>query len=123
MSLASSDSSEAQAALTKQYEADKQAIEARMDPGKALLEDLDFELRLMKMSNVERSTAIAGKELGRADEDVRLLGNVVDRAAASARESASIASEITDNARRRMSEQSRDPITSASLPAPRSPGR
>ena len=57
------------------------------------------------------------------EKDVRLLGNVVDRAAASARESASIASEITDNARRRMSEQSRDPITSASLPAPRSPGR
>ncbi|GAA0969294.1 MAG: hypothetical protein Q7J48_10200 [Nocardioides sp.] len=80
-------------------------------------------LGLLEPVSLERSTAIAGKELGRADEDVRLLGNVVDRAAASARESASIASEITDNARRRMSEQSRDPITSASLPAPRSPGR
>ena len=80
-------------------------------------------LGLLEPVSLERSTAIAGKELGRADEDVRLLGNVVDRDAASARESASIASEITDNARRRMSEQSRDPITSASLPAPRSPGR
>ena len=61
--------------------------------------------------------------LGRADEDVRLLENIVDHAAANARQSAGIASEITDNARRRMAEQSRDPITSPSLPAPRSPGR
>ena len=78
---------------------------------------------LLEPVSLERSIATAGKELGRADEDVRLLGNVVDHAAASARESAGIASEITDNARRRMSEQSRDPITSPSHPAPRYPGR
>ncbi|MDP3968102.1 MAG: hypothetical protein Q8Q02_07450 [Nocardioides sp.] len=78
---------------------------------------------LLEPVTLERSIATAGKELGRADEDVRLLGNVVDHAAASARESAGIASEITDNARRRMSEQSRDPITSPSHPAPRYPGR
>jgi hypothetical protein len=71
----------------------------------------------------ERSIATAGNELGRAEEDVRLLGNVVDHATASARESAAIASEITANARRRMSEQGRGPIPSASLPAPRSPRR
>jgi hypothetical protein len=78
---------------------------------------------LLEPVTLERSIATAGKELGRADEDVRLLGNVVDHAAASARESAGIASEITDNARQRMSEQSRDPIPSSSLPAPRAPGR
>ncbi|KAB2811051.1 hypothetical protein F9L07_03725 [Pimelobacter simplex] len=78
---------------------------------------------LLEPVSLERSIATAGKELGRADEDVRLLGNVVDHAAASARESAGIASEITDNARRRMAEQSRDPVPSPSLPGPRSPGR
>lgn len=78
---------------------------------------------LLEPVSLERSIATAGKELGRADEDVRLLGDVVDHAAASARESAGIASEISDNARRRMSEQSREPVPSASLPTPRSPGR
>lgn len=78
---------------------------------------------LLEPVSLQRSIATAGKELGRADEDVRLLGNVVDHAAASARESAGIASEITDNARRRMAEQSRDPVPSPSLPGPRSPGR
>lgn len=78
---------------------------------------------LLEPVSLERSIATAGKELGRADEDVRLLGNVVDHAAASARESAGIASEITDNARRRMAEQSRDPDPSPSLAGPRSPGR
>ncbi|UUW88594.1 hypothetical protein [Pimelobacter simplex] len=78
---------------------------------------------LLEPVSLERSIATAGKELGRADEDVRLLGNVVDHAAASARESARIASEITENARRWMAEQSRDPVLSPSLPGPRSPGR
>jgi len=81
-------------------------------------------LGLLEPVSLERSIATAGKELGRADEDVRLLGNIVDHAEASARESAGIASEITDSARRRMSERSRDPIPSASsLPTPRSPSR
>lgn len=79
-------------------------------------------LGLLEPVSLERSIATAGKELGRADEDVRLLGNIVDHAAASARESAGIASEITDDACRRISERSRDPIPSASsLPTPRSP--
>jgi len=55
--------------------------------------------------------------------DRRLLGNVVDHAAASARESAGIASEITDNARRRLSGQGRDAVPSGWPPAPRSPSR
>ena len=59
----------------------------------------------------------AGKELDRADEDVRLLEDVVDHAAANAQQSASIASEISDNARRRMSEHGRDPAPNAAASA------
>ena len=78
---------------------------------------------LLEPVSLERSIATAGKELGRADEDVRLLENVVDHAAANARQSAGIASEITDNARRRMSGQGRDAVPSGWPPAPRSPSR
>jgi hypothetical protein len=78
---------------------------------------------LLEPVTLERSIATAGKELGRAEEDVRLLGDVVDRAAASARESAGIASEITDTARRRIAERDRDPIPSAAAPAPGFPRR
>jgi len=80
-------------------------------------------LGLLEPVSLERSIATAGKELGRADEDVRLLGNVVDHAAVSARESAGIASEITDNARQRLSGQGRDAVPSGWPPAPRSPSR
>jgi hypothetical protein len=73
---------------------------------------------------LERSIATAGKELGRADEDVRLLENVVDHAAANARQSAGIASEITDNARRRMAEQGCGQVPrQAAAPAGGSPAR
>jgi hypothetical protein len=74
---------------------------------------------------LERSIGSAGKELGRADEDVRLVEDVIDRAAASARQAASIASEISDNARRRMTEQARDPNHPVGTPAPttRAPAR
>lgn len=80
-------------------------------------------MSLLEPVSLERSIETAGKELGRADEDVRLLSNVVDHAAASGREAAGLASEITDNARPRMAEQSRDPVPSPSRPGPRSPGR
>lgn len=63
--------------------------------------------RLLESVTLERSIVAAGKELGRADEDVRLLENVVDHAAANARQSAGIATEMTDSARRRMTEQGR----------------
>lgn len=60
---------------------------------------------LLEPVTLERSIATAGKELGRADEDVNLLENVVDHAAANIQQSTGIAREITDNARRRMAEQ------------------
>ncbi len=78
---------------------------------------------LLEPVTLDRSIRTAGKELGRADEDVRLLGDVVDHAATSARQSAGIAAEISDNARRRMSEHGRDPDASAAAPATGSPAR
>ena len=78
---------------------------------------------LLEPVTLERSIATAGKELGRADEDVRLLENVVDHAAANARQSAGIASEITDNARRRMAEQGRGQVPRQAAPASGSPAR
>jgi hypothetical protein len=78
---------------------------------------------LLEPVTLERSIATAGKELGRADEDVRLLENVVAHAAASARQSAGIASEITDNARRRMAEQGRGQVPRQAAPAGGSPAR
>lgn len=78
---------------------------------------------LLEPVTLERSIATAGKELGRADEDVRLLENVVDHAAANARQSAGIASEITDNARRRMAEQGRGHVPRQAAPAGGSPAR
>ena len=78
---------------------------------------------LLEPVTLERSIATAGKELGRADEDVRLLENVVDHAASSARQSAGIATEITDNARRRMAEQGRVQIPHQAAPSVGSPAR
>ncbi|WP_121256558.1 hypothetical protein [Nocardioides ferulae] len=78
---------------------------------------------LLEPVTLERSIATAGKELGRADEDVRLLENVVDHAAANARQSVGIASEITDNARQRMAEQGRDQVPRQVAPASGSPAR
>ena len=78
---------------------------------------------LLEPVTLERSLVTAGKELGRADEDVRLLENVVDHAAANARQSAGIASEISDNARRRMAEHGRDQMPGAAAPTVGSPAR
>jgi hypothetical protein len=78
---------------------------------------------LLEPVTLERSIATAGNELGRADENVRLLANVVDHAGANARQSAGIASEITDNARRRIAEQGRGQVPRQAAPAGGSPAR
>ena len=80
-------------------------------------------ISMLEPVTLERSIATAGKELGRADEDVRLLSDVVGHAASSARESAGIATEITDNARRRMAEHGREPAPSSAVPASGAPAR
>lgn len=51
---------------------------------------------------VERSLRAAGRHLERADEGVRLLENVVERAVRRAHESVGIATAISDTARERM---------------------
>lgn len=58
---------------------------------------------MLEPRSLEHSIRSAGQELGRADEDLRLLDTVVERAAISAHQSAGMASEISDTARRRMS--------------------
>ncbi len=57
---------------------------------------------LLEPQTLERSLRAAGSQLDRADEDVRLLETVVERAASQAHESVGIATEISDNARARM---------------------
>lgn len=78
---------------------------------------------LLTPVTLERSVATADKELGRADEDVHLLENVVDHAAANARQSAAIAREITDNANWRLAEQGRSQVPRQATPADGSPAR
>lgn len=78
---------------------------------------------LLEPVTLERSITTVGKELGRADEGVRLLENVVDHAAASARQSAGIATEITDKARRRMAEQGHAHIPRQAASSVGSPAR
>ncbi|WP_067429103.1 hypothetical protein [Nocardioides jensenii] len=78
---------------------------------------------LLDSVTLERSIVTAGKELGRADEDVRLLEEVVDHSAANARQATGIACEISDNARRRMAEHGRAPAPTAAAPAAGAPTR
>ena len=70
---------------------------------------------LLEPVTLERSIVTPARS-GRADEDVRVLENVVDHAAASARQSAGIAGEITDTARRRMVEQGRVQVPRQAAP-------
>jgi hypothetical protein len=78
---------------------------------------------MLEPVTLERSIVTAGSELDRADEDVRLLENVVDHAAANAQQAAGIASEISDNARRRMAEHGRGQMPGKAAPAVGSPAR
>lgn len=62
---------------------------------------------LLVPQSLERSIRATGAAIRHADEDVRLLDGVVDRAAMSARQSAGVATEISDNAARRMASERR----------------
>lgn len=70
---------------------------------------------LLEPRSLEHSLREAGQELGRADEDLRVLETVVDRASASARQSVGVATEISETAYRRMSNH-RDVPRAASSP-------
>lgn len=54
------------------------------------------------LGSLEANVRAASYELDRADEDLRLLGTVVDRASSSANHAAGEAAEISDTARRRL---------------------
>lgn len=57
---------------------------------------------LLEPQTLERSLRAAGGQLDRADEGVRLLETVVERAAAQANESVGVATGVSGNARKRM---------------------
>lgn len=57
---------------------------------------------LLEPPTLERSLRAAGSQLDRANEDVHLLETVVERAASQAHDSVGSATEISDNARKRM---------------------
>lgn len=78
---------------------------------------------LLESMGLERSIETAGRELSRADEDVRVLGDVVDHAESNARQASRLAGEISDDAQRRMSQHRRDAAPSASVLDVRSPSR
>lgn len=65
----------AQENLRKEHEANVKAIQERLEPGKQLLDDLQFELDLMKLTNAERATAIQLRGLD--TEQVRKYGEEI----------------------------------------------
>jgi hypothetical protein len=56
--ISSDELTRAQENLRKEHERNLEAIQERLEPGRELLKDLQFELDLMKMTNAERATAI-----------------------------------------------------------------
>jgi len=72
---------------------------------------------LLGPRSLEHSICSAGRELGRADEDIRLLETVVDRAAASARQCDPSLTGIDDNARQRMVATQMQPASASLEPA------
>jgi len=59
---------------------------------------------LLEPRSLEHSIRTTTQEMGRADEDLRVLEDVVERASLSARQSADVATEISENAYERMSQ-------------------
>lgn len=78
---------------------------------------------LLESMGLERSIKTADRELSRAEEDVRVLGNVVDHAESNARQASRLAGDISDDVQRRMSQHRRDAAPSASVLDVRSPSR
>ena len=78
---------------------------------------------LLESMGLERIIETAGRELSRADEDVRVLGDVVDHAESNARQASRLACEIADDVQRRMSQHRRDAAPSTSVLDVRSPSR
>lgn len=78
---------------------------------------------VLEPMTLDRSIGTSGRDLSRADEDARLLGDVVDRAESNAHHATFLAGEISDDVQRRMSQHRRDAAPSASALNTRSPAR
>lgn len=57
-SIGTDELTRAQENLRKEHERNVESIQQRLEPGRELLKDLQFELDLMKLTNAERATAI-----------------------------------------------------------------
>jgi len=56
--IGTDDLTKAQESLRKEHERNVESIQQRLEPGRELLKDLQFEYDLMKLTNAERATAI-----------------------------------------------------------------
>lgn len=73
--IGSDELTRAQENLRKEHEANVAAIQERLEPGKQLLKDLQFELDLMKLTNAERATAIQLRGLD--TEQIQKYGDAI----------------------------------------------
>src|SRR5690606_23180829 len=71
---------EAQANLTKEYQETVKSIEDQLNPAGRLIEDMEFELALIGMTNIEREKAIALRYAGAAatDEERKKIGQLIE---------------------------------------------
>ena len=73
--IGSDELTRAQENLRKEHEANVAAIQERLEPGKQLLKELQFELDLMKLTNAERATAIQLRGLD--TEQIQKYGDAI----------------------------------------------
>lgn len=73
--IGSDELTRAQENLRKEHERNVEAIQERLEPGRQLLKDLQFELDLMKLTNAERATAIQLRGLD--TEQVQKYGDAI----------------------------------------------
>lgn len=73
--IGTEDLTTAQANLRKEHERDLASIQQRLEPGRELLKDLQFELDLMKLTNAERATAIQLRGLD--TEQIQKYGDAI----------------------------------------------
>ena len=73
--IGSDELTRAQENLRKEHERNVEAIQERLEPGRQLLKDLQFELDLMKLTNAERATAIQLRGLD--TEQIRKYGDAI----------------------------------------------
>lgn len=73
--IGSDELTRAQENLRKEHERNVEAIQERLEPGKQLLKDLQFELDLMKLTNAERATAIQLRGLD--TEQIQKYGDAI----------------------------------------------